>query len=139
MARFNNTAQNPVLLNTVGLWLMYFEIPTLPQLPPSATASQYLEAPEQVFAEVARVLRQDTGLVVISFTNKFFYQKALSGWIERGMATRARLVRDYLRAAGGFTSIEVVGSGTGLLAQVASISGLGDDPFCAVVARRDGT
>ena len=26
-----------VLLNTVGLWLMYFEIPTLPQLPPSAT------------------------------------------------------------------------------------------------------
>ena len=37
MARFNNTAQNPVLLNTVGLWLMYFEIPTLPQLPPSAT------------------------------------------------------------------------------------------------------
>jgi hypothetical protein len=37
IARFNNTAQNPVLLNTVGLWLMYFEIPTLPQLPPSAT------------------------------------------------------------------------------------------------------
>jgi hypothetical protein len=35
--QFSNTAQNPVLLNTVGLWLMYFEIPDLPQLPPSAT------------------------------------------------------------------------------------------------------
>ena len=35
-------AQNPVLLNTVGLWLLYFEIPSLPQLPPSSTLLRQL-------------------------------------------------------------------------------------------------
>lgn len=34
------------------------------------------------------------------------------------MATRARLVTDYMRAAGGYSNIETEGSGTGLLAQV---------------------
>lgn len=98
--------------------------------------SQYLQQPERVLAEVARVLRPD-GLVTISFSNKFFFQKAITGWVERGMATRARLVRDYLRAAGGYENIEVVGSGTGLFTQAMSLSGLGADPFCAVVATRD--
>ena len=32
---------------------------------------------------------------------------------------------------------QVEGSGTGLLSQLGSISGLGGDPFCAVVGTRD--
>jgi hypothetical protein len=34
-ARFNETAQNPVILNTIGLWAPYGNIPSIPQLPPS--------------------------------------------------------------------------------------------------------
>ena len=53
------------------------------------------------------------------------------------MAGRARLVRDYMRAAGGFADVRVEGGGASLLAQLGSISGLAGDPFCAVVGRRD--
>jgi len=44
-----------------------------------------------------------------------------------------------MRAAGGFGSVEVEGGGTGLLSQLGSISGLGGDPFCAVVGTRDNS
>ena len=102
---------------------------------------QYLEEPEQVFAEVARILKPDTGLCIVSFTNRFFYQKALVGWMERGMKERSRLVTDYLRAAGGFVEgeIEVRGDGTGAVAQLLSLGGVGGDPFVAVVGKRDGS
>lgn len=97
---------------------------------------QYLEEPEQVFAEVARILKPG-GKVIVSFTNRFFPQKALNGWIERGMKERARLVTDILRAAGGFTNIQVVGNGTGALTQLLSVGGIGGDPFVAVIGTRD--
>ena len=42
-----------------------------------------------------------------------------------------------MRAAGGYASVELEGDGTGLLAQLGSIGGLGGDPFCAVVGTRD--
>ena len=37
---------------------------------------QYLQEAESVFAEVARILKPG-GLVIVSFTNRFFYEKAL--------------------------------------------------------------
>ena len=86
-------------------------------------------------AEVARLLKTG-GIVIVSFTNRFFYEKALRGWIERGMKERARLVQDYLRAAGGYEAIEIVGDGTSVWAQLASVGGIGGDPFVAVVAQR---
>jgi SAM-dependent methyltransferase len=96
---------------------------------------QYLEEPEAVFAEIGRVLKPG-GTCVISFSNRFFYQKALVGWIERGMNERARLVTDYFRAAGGFDqdSIRIIGNGTNALTQLMSVGGFGGDPFVAVVA-----
>jgi FAD/FMN-containing dehydrogenase len=36
-ARFNETSQNPLLLDTIGLLLAMYNIPELPQLPPSST------------------------------------------------------------------------------------------------------
>jgi len=100
---------------------------------------QYLEEPERVFAEIGRVLKPGTGLAIVSFTNRFFYQKAMTGWIERGMGERARLVKDFFRAAGGFETetIEVAGDGTSPVSQMLSLGGLGGDPFVAVVARRN--
>jgi SAM-dependent methyltransferase len=97
---------------------------------------QYLEEPEAVFAEVARLLKPGTGTVIVSFTNRFFYQKALQGWLNRGMKERARLVQDYLRAAGGFEDIQIQGDGTSVWKQLQSVGGLSGDPFVAVVARR---
>lgn len=97
---------------------------------------QYLEEPEAVFAEVSRILKPGTGKVIVSFTNRFFFQKALQGWINRGMKERANLVRDYLRAAGGFDDIHILGDGTGIMTQLMSLGGMGGDPFVAVVATR---
>jgi SAM-dependent methyltransferase len=102
---------------------------------------QYLEEPERVLAEVGRILKADTGIAIVSFTNRFFYQKALTGWIERGMGERARLVKDFFRAAGGFDDddINIEGDGTNVASQLLSLGGLGGDPYVAVVARRNGT
>ena len=97
---------------------------------------QYLEEPERVFAECARALRPG-GVMIVSFTDRFFFPKAIQGWIDRGMRTRARLVKDYMRAAGGFHNIQVLGEGTSLLSQLGSLSGLGDDPFVAVIGWRE--
>jgi SAM-dependent methyltransferase len=97
---------------------------------------QYLEDAEAVFAEVARILKPG-GVMIVSFTNRFFFQKALTGWVERGMKERARLVTDYFRAAGGFEDIKVVGDGTGVMSQFLSVGGIGGDPFVAVVATRE--
>ena len=111
------------------------------------------------------MLKPRTGVVVVAFTARFFYEKArahaspplsqkqppsdprassiheqaLTGWIERGMKQRARLVTDYLRAAGGFRAIETVGDGTGFVSQLLGGAGLGRDPFVAVVGTRDDT
>jgi len=100
---------------------------------------QYLVEAEAVFADVARVLKPGTGMVIVSFTNRFFYQKAIQGWLERGMKERARLVQDYLRAAGGFEDIQVVGDGTSVWKQLQSLGGLSGDPFVAVVGRRSSS
>eukprot|EP00277_Geminigera_cryophila_P006135 CAMPEP_0179415280 /NCGR_PEP_ID=MMETSP0799-20121207/6145_1 /TAXON_ID=46947 /ORGANISM="Geminigera cryophila, Strain CCMP2564" /LENGTH=278 /DNA_ID=CAMNT_0021188003 /DNA_START=28 /DNA_END=864 /DNA_ORIENTATION=- len=96
---------------------------------------QYLEEPEMVFAEVGRVLKT-SGTVIVSFSSNLFYEKALSGWIDRGMKGRSRLVKDYLRAAGGFEDIEELGSGVmGTMMSLLPGNAAGD-PFGAVVARR---
>jgi len=97
---------------------------------------QYLEEAETVLADVARILKPGTGIIIISFTNRFFYQKALQGWINRGMQERGRLVTDYLRAAGGYEDIQILGDGTSIWNQLTSLSGISGDPFVAVVAKR---
>jgi ubiquinone/menaquinone biosynthesis C-methylase UbiE len=40
---------------------------------------QYLQYPEAIFAELYRILRPN-GLVVVSFSNRMFYQKAIAAW-----------------------------------------------------------
>lgn len=96
---------------------------------------QYLQQAEHVFAEAQRVLRPG-GCLIVSFSNRFFYQKALTGWIERGMKERARLVKDYMRAAGGYSPIEILGDGTSPLNQLLSLGG-GSDPFVVVIGTKE--
>jgi len=86
---------------------------------------QYLEQPVAVVREVARVLRPDAPLV-ISFSNRCFWTKAVAIWRALDDDGHARLVERYLRHA-GFHRIE-----THRLAEwVEDVS----DPMCVVVGR----
>ena len=86
---------------------------------------QYLQQPVAVLREVARVLRRGAPLV-ISFSNRCFWTKAVAIWRTLDDAGHARLVELYLRHA-GFERIE-----THQLAEwVEDVS----DPITAVVGR----
>jgi len=65
---------------------------------------QYLQRPVEVLREVARVLRPG-GPLVISFSNRCFWTKAVAVWRGIDDAGHARLVELYLRHA-GFERIE---------------------------------
>jgi hypothetical protein len=86
---------------------------------------QYLQQPVAVLREVARVLRPGAPLV-ISFSNRCFWTKAVAIWRTLDDDGHARLVERYLRHA-GFERIE-----THQLAEwVEDFS----DPMTAVVGR----
>jgi SAM-dependent methyltransferase len=90
---------------------------------------QYLQQPLAVLREVARVLRPGAPLV-ISFSNRCFWTKAVAIWRALDDAGHARLVERYLRHA-GFEGIE-----TRQLAEwVEDVS----DPMTAVVGRAPAT
>jgi len=65
---------------------------------------QYLQQPVAVLREVARVLRPGAPLV-ISFSNRCFWTKAVAIWRALDVEGHARLVELYLRHA-GFPRIE---------------------------------
>jgi ubiquinone/menaquinone biosynthesis C-methylase UbiE len=86
---------------------------------------QYLQQPVAVLREVARVLRPRAPLV-ISFSNRCFWTKAVAIWRALDDSGHARLVERYLRYA-GFERIE-----THQLAEWVEDVG---DPMTAVVGR----
>ena len=86
---------------------------------------QYLQQPVAVLREVARVLRPGSPLV-ISFSNRCFWTKAVAIWRALDDDGHARLVERYLRA-GGFDGIE-----THRLAECVEDA---SDPMIAVVGR----
>jgi SAM-dependent methyltransferase len=65
---------------------------------------QYLARPDEVFAEIARVLRPDAPFVV-SFSNRCFPTKAVAVWRALDANGHAELVAFYLRNA-SFQRIE---------------------------------
>ena len=89
----------------------------------------YLVRPLEVLAEAARVLRPGAP-VVITFSNRCFPTKAISGWLATDDAGRGAIVMEYLRRAGGFGEPEL-----SLRTPARRYRG---DPLYAVVARRGG-
>ncbi|XP_057983010.1 uncharacterized protein LOC131167943 [Malania oleifera] len=68
---------------------------------------QYLQQPEKVFAEVFRVLRPG-GVFIVSFSNRMFYEKAISAWRDGTAYSRVQLVVQYFQCVEGFTKPETI-------------------------------
>lgn len=109
---------------------------------------QYMQQPEQVFAEVFRMLKPG-GLFIVSFSNRLFYEKAISAWRDGTGYSRVQLVVQYFQCVEGFTEPEVVrrlpskdddnkesGSPLGWIMRLLGLMS-GSDPFYAVIAYRN--
>ena len=103
---------------------------------------QYFQYPETLFSELRRCLKPG-GLLLVSFTNKAFWTKALSVWANTTEYGRVQLVKQYLMAAGFSNPEEYVTSTTStsptttLLEQITTFfTGAQQDPFYCVLARK---
>lgn len=99
-----------------------------------AVSVQYLQHPEHVFAEVARVLRPG-GTFIVSFSNRMFTQKAIRAWRDASGRERLRLVERYIEAAGPFEEPESIQESP-LVSPTQRFLGGAPDPFYAVCAHK---
>ncbi|KAK6798817.1 hypothetical protein RDI58_006520 [Solanum bulbocastanum] len=108
---------------------------------------QYLQQPEKVFAEVFRILRPG-GVFILSFSNRLFYDKAISAWRDSTGYGRVQLVVQYFQCIKGFTEPEVIRKlpsnddqeNKSPLSKIMQLIGLlssSSDPFYAVIAYRN--
>jgi SAM-dependent methyltransferase len=95
---------------------------------------QYLQQPEQVFAEVYRILKPQ-GLFIVSFSNRMFFQKAIQAWRDASEAGRVELVKRYFDSVPGFEAVKVI-QRVAPLSWVSFLGGGNGDPFYAVIGQR---
>ncbi|MGF1493131.1 MAG: class I SAM-dependent methyltransferase [Microcoleaceae cyanobacterium] len=102
---------------------------------------QYIEYPEAIFHEIHRVLKPQ-GIAIVSFSNRMFYQKAITAWRDNSEQGRVELVKRYFESVQhkqmpGFSQPEVItkpGTTASSFLQMLGIGGA--DPFYAVIAHR---
>lgn len=98
---------------------------------------QYLQQPEIVFGEIYRVLKPG-GIAIISFSNRMFYQKAISAWRDGSESDRVELVKSYFKSVPGFSAPEVVTYAPPMPGILQMLGFAMADPFYAVIAQRHG-
>lgn len=100
-----------------------------------AVSVQYIQYPEAVFAEIHRILKPG-GIVIVSFSNRMFYQKAIAAWRDGTETSRVELVKHYFQAVPGFNTPEFIvhRQPSPNLWQMLGV--MGKDPFYAVIASR---
>jgi SAM-dependent methyltransferase len=96
---------------------------------------QYLQEPEAVAAELARVVRPG-GQLIVAFSNRLFATKAPQVWLEGSDRERLSLVAEVV-AAHGWRVETVLAEDTRASGPLGWLGGKGD-PFFAVIAWRDG-
>ncbi|APB34478.1 SAM-dependent methyltransferase [Gloeomargarita lithophora Alchichica-D10] len=97
---------------------------------------QYLQHPEPIFQEIYRILKPG-GTLIVSFSNRMFYQKAIQVWREGTDQTRIQLVKQYIQGVPGFSKPEVVIQNNLSVNPVLALLGLGvSDPFFAILAHK---
>ncbi len=101
-----------------------------------AVSVQYLQYPEAVFSEIDRILKPG-GIVIVSFSNRMFYQKAISAWRDGTDAIRIQLVKNYFRSVSGFSKPEVIMNVSPLPSFLQMLGMMGADPFYAVISRKN--
>jgi SAM-dependent methyltransferase len=93
---------------------------------------QYLQYPEAIFSELYRVLKPG-GMVIVSFSNRMFYQKAIAAWRENSDLGRLALVKSYFRAVPGFGEPEAIVHSSTLPGFLQMLGMMGADPFYGVI------
>ncbi len=97
-------------------------------------AWQYLQYPENVAAELKRVIKRG-GQLIVSFSNRAFWTKAPRVWVEGSNNDRLNYVKDVLMAQGWLEPICI--SEETYQPGVVSFLGLKGDPFFSVLASND--
>ncbi len=101
-----------------------------------AVSVQYLEYPEAIFSEIARVLKPN-GVAIISFSNRMFYQKAITAWRDATDRQRIYLVKSYFQSIAQFfdpPEVVITEAKSPSFLQMVGIGG--QDPFYAVFAHK---
>jgi len=96
---------------------------------------QYLQYPDAVFQEIYRILKP-SGIAIISFSNRMFFQKAIAAWRDSTEASRVQLVKRYFQSVPGFGTPEVISRSSGVPSILQMLGVGGGDPFYAVIAQR---
>lgn len=97
---------------------------------------QYLQYPEAIFAEIYRILKPG-GIVIVSFSNRMFFQKAIAVWRDNSESGRVELVKKYFQAVPGFSIPETVINQPPIPAFLQMLGLAGSDPFYAVMATKE--
>lgn len=100
-----------------------------------AVSVQYLEYPEAIFSEIARILKPN-GVAIFSFSNRMFYQKAITAWRDATDKQRIFLLKSYFKLVPEFAQPEVMIKQPELPAFLQMLGMGGSDPFYAVFARK---
>jgi SAM-dependent methyltransferase len=96
---------------------------------------QYLQYPDAIFSEIHRVLKPE-GIAIISFSNRMFYQKAITAWRDSSEVGRVELVKRYFTMVPGFSEPEVIIRASTVPKILQLMGAGGGDPFYAVIATR---